>query len=227
MRTAPHLFARSRRSGHAQQVESLKRLPVLVLTVLLAVGATLVGASAAHGEDPVLVMDYVTDNVAALDAADATRVQQALADLKEQSDLQLFIVLTDNFSGQPGQKWSDIAAVQSALGSHDVMLAIAVDEGAFGLSVEASLPLTGTQVDQVNTAITQQLKAGSPTDAVVAAANELQIVSAAGPGGSVVLLVVIIGVAVLSVLIWLFRLVTARRRPPRAPARVPPARAGS
>lgn len=175
----------------------------------------MLGMTAAHGEDPVLVTEYVTDRVAALSPEDAALVQEALLELQEQADLQLFVVFTDTFSGQSGQNWADVAAVKSALGVDDVLLAVAVEDGEFGLSVEASLPLTSAQVDRVEAAITQQLGTGSAADLVVAAAAELQTVTAEGPGGSVALLVIIIVVAIAAVLIWLFRHAIARRRPPR------------
>ncbi len=209
------MFAPAQGSGHDRGVKSLRAVPALLLTVLLTLGASMLGMTAAHGEDPVLVTEYVTDRVAALSPEDAALVQEALLELQEQADLQLFVVFTDTFSGQSGQNWADVAAVKSALGVDDVLLAVAVEDGEFGLSVEASLPLTSAQVDRVEAAITQQLGTGSAADLVVAAAAELQTVTAEGPGGSVALLVIIIVVAIAAVLIWLFRHAIARRRPPR------------
>lgn len=199
------MLARAVGNGHDRGVTSLRVLPALLLTALLALGTALLGVPVAHGEEPAVLTERVTDHVAALTPEQHEQVERALATLSTESDLQLFVVFTDSFAAHSGQEWSDITAVQSALGARDVLLAIAVDDSEFGLSVEASLQLTNEQLDRVEAAVATQVAAGSPTQAAIVAADELRVALEEGPGGSVVLLVVIIAVMVGAVVVWVVR----------------------
>lgn len=215
--TRPESFARLQRTGDDRGVMPIRALPIralpaVLLALVLAVAGVFVGATGAQADEPGAVTEHITDDAGVLTPSETTQVQEAVTTLKDASQLQLYVIFPHDFSGATGQEWSDIVAVQSALGKDDVLLAIAADDGEFGLSVEPSLPLTNQQLGQVESAVAAQLAAGSPAQAVITAADELQAVSAEGPGGSVVLLIVIIGIAVVALVIWLVRFIAARRR---------------
>ena len=157
--------------------------------------------------------DQVTDEVGALDGR-RDEANDALARLREETGLQLFVVFVDSFDGTPAQQWADETAQRSDLGDRDALLAVATGDRAYAYSFDADFPLSDAQLDDVAaTAIEPALSANDWAGAVVGAANGYRAALAgqpvprpdivpgdASPGGSskggVVLVVVLVAVVV-------------------------------
>ena len=179
----------------------------------------------------------VTDEVDALDGR-RDEVNDALARLREDTGLQLFVVFVDSFGGTPAQQWTDETAQRSDLGDRDALLAVATGDRAYAYSFDADYPLSDAQLDDVAaTAIEPALSQNDWAGAVVGAANGYQAALAgrpvprpeiepgdASPGGSgkggVVLIVVLVAVVAAALAALLF----LRRRKPaaRTGARIDP-----
>ena len=83
---------------------------------------------------PIDVDGRVTDQVDALDSA-ASEVTAHLDRLSQDTDINLYVVYVDDFSGMSGPEWADASRTASRLGPQDVLLAVAVTGGDVGLSV--------------------------------------------------------------------------------------------
>ncbi|WP_298991618.1 TPM domain-containing protein [uncultured Pseudokineococcus sp.] len=113
----------------------------VVLGVLLAVLAPLllvVGAPPASAVAPLRLDEQVTDQVGAL-AGDEQQVEQALADLRAETGVQLFVVFVDSFDGLGGQEWAQQTGDLSQLGDGDGVLAVATGDRAYGSVVDADV----------------------------------------------------------------------------------------
>jgi len=96
-------------------------------------------------EQPLRVDDQVTDRVGAL-AGEVARVRGALKRLRDANGTQLFVVYVSSFDGMDGQQWSDETARRSQLGDRDVLLAVAVDDRAYGYSVPGDFLLSDSEL---------------------------------------------------------------------------------
>ncbi len=178
--------------------------------------------------------DQVTDEVGALDGR-RDEVNDALARLRDDTGLQLFVVFVDSFGGTPAQEWTDATAQRSGLGDRDALLAVATGDREYSYSFDANYPLGDAQLDEVAaTAIEPALSQNDWAGAVVGAANGYRAALAGQPvpapaiapgeaspggsstGGGVLLVVALIAVAALAVGVLIY----ARRRKP--PARTGP-----
>ena len=106
----------------------MRRLSV-VLGVLA--GLLLAGGQPALAVPPLRLGGQVTDQVGAL-RDEQYRVEEALADLRAADGTQLFAVFVSRFDGAAGGDWAAATAEQSQLGRSDVLLAVAVDDRAYG-----------------------------------------------------------------------------------------------
>ena len=167
-----------------QEVVVVRRLSVLaaVLAVLVLGG---VGTAAA--EPPFRLTEQLTDRAGVLDPAESTRVHDAMRNLAEQRGYDLFVVLVHSFDGLGGEEWADDAAVRSQLGREDVLLAVAVDDRAYGLSVDTDFPVSQSSLDTLRSqGVEPLLRANDWAGAAVALADGL----AAGDGLPIGLLAV-------------------------------------
>lgn len=101
---------------------------VLLLTPALALPAT--------AEAPLDVVGPITDRAEVL-GDDTSAIDRAMDDLYAETARQLFVVYVDSFEGLTGQEWAEETARESGLGSEDVLLAVAVDQRAYGYSAPA------------------------------------------------------------------------------------------
>src|SRR5262245_247365 len=93
------------------------------ITVAAVLGLAPAGRSMA--EPPVdLDAGQITDRVGALDAARRDDVEQALERLRDEDDVQLFVVFVDSFDGMGAQEWADETARRNGLGLNDALLAV-------------------------------------------------------------------------------------------------------
>jgi TPM domain len=199
----------------------VRRLSVLIgVLVLLVLGAG--GASA----DPPLRLDgRVTDRAGVLGPGGIAEVEVAIEQLRAESGVDLFVVFVESFDGAGGQEWADETAARSQLGDEDALLAVAVGDRAYGVSVAEGFPISESRVDEVRTEdVEPRLAGGAWAGAAVAMADGLR--TGGGGSGAVLGLVVVGGAAAIGVGAYVL---TRRRRrareaaPPEAPARdVPP-----
>ncbi|HEX7804835.1 MAG TPA: TPM domain-containing protein, partial [Cellulomonas sp.] len=157
-----------------------------VLSVLGVVGALAVPAVAqVPAVAPFHVNERITDQVGALGSATAD-VTTHLDALTKDTVYDLYVVLVDNFSGASGSAWADDTAIASGLGTEDVLLAVAVTERSYGLSVADKSQLTDAQIRHLRTDLIEpRLSASDWSGAVIAAADGLRAAaSGAGTGGT-------------------------------------------
>jgi hypothetical protein len=140
----------------------------LFLLVLLGLPGT------AAADTPFRLADRVTDRAGVLDPAGRARVTDAVNRLRADTGYDLFVVYVRGFDGRDGQKWADAAAEASQLGAEDVLLAVAVDDRTYGLSVADGFPGDDAAVARVRTRdVEPRLAANDWAGAAVAAADGL------------------------------------------------------
>jgi uncharacterized membrane protein YgcG len=185
---------------------------VRCLSVLAAVLAVLaLSAGIAAAEPPGRLDDRVTDRAGVLGPGQAEEIEAAVQELRAEDDVDLFVVFVESFDGAGGQAWADDAATASQLGDEDVLLAVAVRDRAYGVSVAEGFPLSESTVDAVRTEeVEPRLGADDWAGAAVALADGLRT---GDGGGSTTTLVVLGGGAAVAAGAYVLR----RRR--RAPAK--------
>jgi uncharacterized membrane protein YgcG len=195
------------RSDRRSTAATLHRIATAVGLALAAVVAV---AGAAVAEPPTYLADQVTDHAGVLGGVDAD-VTTALDELTQATGYQLFVVYVDSFDGLDRADWADQTAELSGFGTDDILLAVAVDDGLYQVSVDEAIALTDAQLADVESdAIEPALHDGDWSGAIVAAAEGYA--DAAGGGGSGngwvvgVVIAVVVGVVVVGV-------VLRRRRP--------------
>ncbi|HWR86622.1 MAG TPA: TPM domain-containing protein, partial [Rhodoglobus sp.] len=143
--------------------------------VALAAGMLLLSSTPALADDPVdLGGAYIVDEVGALQGRESD-VQLAIDSLYDRAGLQFFVVFVDTFDdpADPAD-WADATADENFLGTNDLLLAVALDDRLYGLSVGPDLPLSDPQLDRVEAAIESQLRAGDWAQAAIDGAQTLQ-----------------------------------------------------
>ncbi|MDO7881486.1 TPM domain-containing protein [Salinibacterium soli] len=140
---------------------------------------------AASAEDPVdLNGAYVLDTVGAV-SGDESRVMDALDSLYERAGIQLFVVYVDSFTGATDAvDWADTTAIDNGLGANDLLLAVAVEDRQYALSVDSAFPLSDAQLDDAESAIESELRDDAWADAAIAGAQSLEAsaTGVVGPG---------------------------------------------
>lgn len=193
--------------------------------VALCAGAILV-ASPAHAADPVdLSGQYVLDTVGAV-SGDEAAVQDALDSVYERARIQLFVVYVDTFDNPSNAvDWADETALQNNLGTNDLLLAVAIDDRQYAISVDPAFTLSDSQLDTVELAIEDRLRDSDWSGAAIAGARELeaQATGVVGPGpttpteepssgGGIPVLPIVGGAAALGVGAFVVARVRRRRR---------------
>ncbi len=183
-----------------------------LLGAVLAVAALSLTAGPALAADPLDVAGEITDQAGALTGSTA-EVQAALDRLADETPLQLFVVYVDTFDGLDGEEWATETALVSGLGVDDILMAVAVDDRRYGISVDDALPLTDAQLTDVRTEeIEPALRESDWAGAAVAAADGYREAYTAGTssGGGGGLTWLLVGVLVVAGVIAL--VVVLRRR---------------
>ena len=208
-----------------------------VLIGVLVLGAP---AMAAHAEDPVeLGGAYVLDTVGAV-SGDESRVIRALDELYDDAGIQLFVVYVSTFTGADSAvDWADRTAILNSLGSDDLLLAVAVDDRQYALSVDQAFPLSDADLNEVESAIESELRDDAWADAAIAGAEAIATAANGGStpvdpadpgtpstdGGGIPILPIIGGAAVVGGGIFLFSRLRKRSRDGRVtaqPDQMPP-----
>jgi len=121
-----------------------------MLRVAAAVAAVLALAlpGTAAAEPPLRLPEQITDRSGVLGANQAA-VQDALDRLREEDQVQLFVVYVESFDGQEPQKWADETARLSGFGLQDALLAIATEDRAYAYSVDQNFPLSDEDLQDI------------------------------------------------------------------------------
>ncbi|WP_010205052.1 TPM domain-containing protein [Salinibacterium sp. PAMC 21357] len=189
----------------------------LVAVLALALGLSVLTAAPALADDPVsLDGAYVLDSAGALDGNDA-EVVAALDSLYERAGIQLFVVYVDEFTNPNTPiDWADATANANGLGDDDLLLAVAVSQRQYALSVAPDAPVTDAQLDAAESAIEAQLRDDNWGQAAIAGANSLAGVAspspADSPGNGISVLPIVGGVAVVGVGAFAFYRLRRRNR---------------
>lgn len=150
---------------------ALRLSAVAALTGALLLAAPLPAAA----EDPVnLGGAYVLDRVGAV-SGDEAAIQSALDSLYDRANIQLFAVFVGEFENPSSAiDWANATAVDNGLGVDDVLLAVAVDDRQYALSIDEDFQLSEAQLDRVEQAIESRLRADDWGGAVIAGAQALE-----------------------------------------------------
>ena len=150
----------------------MRRAVVVSGALALAVST----AGPAWAAPPLEVTGQVTDQAAALgDGEEAA--QQAAESLAAETDVDLYTVFVPSFDATQAEVWATETADLSALEGSDVLLAVAVGEGAYEYSwwIDDSSPLPAVEVEAAMTnEVEPRLAAGDSSGAVVALAEQLR-----------------------------------------------------
>lgn len=184
-----------------------RSLLLAAVSVLLFLG----GAGFAAAEPPSRIGGAVSDAAGVLAPGDDARITEAFTRLREANGTQVFVTYVDSFDGADGEAWAADAADLSQFGADDVLLAVAVDDRAYGVHVDTELDVSQSDIDGARTAAEDRLAVDDWAGAAIALSDGL----GGGSGGGVgVAALVIGGVAVVGGGAY----VVARRRRTPAPA---------
>lgn len=179
--------------------------------------AVLSTAAPAAATGPILLSGPVTDQVAAV-TGDEDRIEDAAADLRADTGIGLYVAYIDDFGGYAPQDWADTTAVDSDLGTQDLLLVIATGERRYTWSVAADFPLSDGQLNEVaSSRIAPELEDEQWADAAIAAADGYRDAyegrDLSGSSGSAivwVLVVLALAALVIGVVLWRRRRGTAK-----------------
>jgi uncharacterized membrane protein YgcG len=201
-----------------------------VLVMVVALGWLAPAPALADG--PRRLSDQLTDRSGVLGDR-RSEAEAALRQLRDATQLQLFVVFVHTFSGTGAQQWANETAQRSDLGDRDALLAVATRDRAYAYTFDKDFPLSDAQLtDVAATAIEPPLAKNDWAGAVVGAANGYQAVLNGQPvpspnirpgqpdtgGGGVPVAAVVVGLVVLAGLgLGGWALWRRRRRPAPPP----------
>lgn len=156
-----------------------------LVTLVVVAFTTFLVAGPAVAEPPFNVPGAITDRAGALSGDDEQRVQAAFDRLTDDAGLQMFVVYVESFDGMDGQTWANDTATASGLGTDDILLAVALEDRSFGISVTDELDLTDDQLaevrqDDIRPALSDEDWAG----AAIAGADRYREAATGSGGGS-------------------------------------------
>ena len=186
------------------------------LTAVLAplAAVVLLGAGPALAEPPFDVPEQVTDRAGVL-VGDESAVEEAVADLQAEEQVQLFVVYVDSFDGVDPDAWVEETAELSGFGGNDVLFAVAVEDRLYEFSVAQDFPLSNEEIQQlIASDVEPELTAGDFDGAAVAFAEGLGSGGGDGGGGGLGTVAVVGGIAAVAGGAYL---VTRSRRRPQGP----------
>lgn len=197
----------------------------LVLGAIAALSAPM----AAFAEDPIdLGGAYIVDRVEAVTASEGNEIIAALDSLYTRADIQLFVVYVSTFTNPSNSiDWADTVAIDNGLGGNDVLLAVAVDDRQYALSIDTAFPLTNSQLDVVEGAIEAELRDNNWAQAAIAGAQAMEAAATgvvgpidptdpvdpgASTGGGIPILPIVGGVAVVGAGVFIFSRIRRRNK---------------
>jgi hypothetical protein len=172
-------------------------------TVTLGAGLALLlgGATgAAHAEPPATLGEgYVYDGSDVLTSSEEAQANERLAQLADETDLQLWVVYVDDFENpSEADQWANATADQNGLGTNQYLLAISTEGRNLFLSAPPNASLSDSRLTAIEDDVITALGGGDWIDAVDAAASGFE----RGDGnngavwGGIVVLVLAAGVVI-------------------------------
>ncbi|MFC4335606.1 TPM domain-containing protein [Salininema proteolyticum] len=158
------------------------RPPLRALTLLAALFSALLLSAPALAIAPfVLDQGNITDKVGALgDRRDD--VQAAIDRLQSDAEVGFYVVYVDSFGNLQPDEWANTTAVESGLGTDDLLLAIATEDRRYTWSVEEDFPLDDEKLNEVaKKAIEPELARDEWAQATINAADGYRAVAAGEP----------------------------------------------
>src|SRR5690606_26971453 len=164
-------------------------------------------AAPAAAEEPMNLPDQVTDTAGVLDDGQVAEIQQAFDEVTESSGEVPFIAFVPDFSGLPNTEWAPRTAEDSGLGTQNPLVAVAIDEGSWGVAVSNSAPYSTEDLQgALESSMVPALSDGDWVGAAEAYADEVEDLASGGGGGGLltfvmvaVLVVAVIGIIALVV----------------------------
>jgi len=129
-------------------VRPVALLRSLAAAVLVAVPAAAVAGPAA-AEPPTNLAGQVTDTADVLSNSDEAEIQAAFDEVQAETGQMVFVAFVDTFDGMSAEQWAVDTANQSNLGPDNVLLAVAVDESAYGRALHSDSPVSEAELDQI------------------------------------------------------------------------------
>jgi len=120
----------------------------LAAAALVTVSAVAIAGPAA-AEPPTNLADQVTDTADVLSDSDVAQIQAAFDKVQNDTGQMVFVAFVDNFNGMSAEQWSVDTATQSNLGPDNVLLSVAVGEGAYGYGLHPSSPVSDAEMQQI------------------------------------------------------------------------------
>jgi len=197
------------------------RLVRLFGVVLAMLTAGLLLATPAGGQPPSKLTDHITDSSGVLTDSGRTAVSSAIDRLYRDQHIQLWVAYVDNFSGLKRDNWADQTRSASAMGDHDVLLAVATNTKLYAFSVPPNLQgLTAAELSSLRSnRIEPAVGAKDWSGAAVVAADGLdkQAKPASSPSSSkriwpLIAIAVIAVIVVVVILVVVLLLLRARHR---------------
>jgi uncharacterized membrane protein YgcG len=203
------------------------RLFGVVLTILTA---GLLLAPSAGAQPPSKLLDHITDDSGVLTAADRAAVGSAIDRLYQDRHVQLWVVYVDNFNRFKPDNWADKTRTESAMGDHDVLLAVATNTELYAFTVPPQVQgLTAAELNSLQSSkIQPAVGAKNWSGAAVAAADGLDKADALNKSASsskhiwLLIAIGVLGVLVVVVVIVVVLLLLRARRRRRAARRGDP-----
>lgn len=144
----------------------------LLAAILMAIGLVWLGtvsAAAAPTDAPFSLTDHITDRADVLDEA---ALQEDVDTLQDEHNIQLWVVYVDSFDGQSGQEWVEATYEESGFGGNDVLLAVAVQDRAYGMWTTGDSGLSEAQLQGVQTNDVEPALGDDDWDGAVTAAAQ-------------------------------------------------------
>ena len=169
-------------------------------------------------EQPLDVPGRITDPAGVLGDRTA-EVEAAMDRLEADTPYQLFVVYVDTFDGQDAQTWATATANLSGMGRDDVLLAVATESRRYDLSADHNIGLSDAALDQVQTAVEDQLAQDEWAGAAVAAADTLrtEATGSSSSGGTGWLVALVVGLLAVAAFFVVRALLNKRRGVAAAP----------
>lgn len=185
-----------------------------MLLAILTIG--LLVAPSAAAEPPARLATQLTDNAGVLSAAQRANVQRAIDRLYDDRHIKLWVIFTEDFSGQGQNDWARNTMRLSDFGDDDALLAVATVDRAFAFQVPSTVRGEDRADDIRHDSITPALRRDDWAGAAIAAANGLNADPPAAPAaGGISWPGMLIGLGVIAVLAGLVWWWSSRRRAKR------------
>lgn len=146
---------------------------------LASVALGVVTALPAAAEPPADLTGQVYDSAGALSDSDVAEVLEAFDRVAAETGQVVFVAFVSDFDGATGGDWAVESAVSSGLGSNNPLLAVAIDEGAWGVSGDDNAPYSPEALDQrAGQDVVPHLSQGDWSQAAIAFAEAVEDLAA-------------------------------------------------